>query len=398
MGFISVTLLPWITDEFLPIANNYLHKGASSVKDNWKPIVSAFGIITVYHLVEIRRHRYRYINELRQKYPDPSIALKDSQVAAKVFDIAMRKEFPALHYVAFNIALYRSVTIPSISRLLVATGEAHVNPQKREEDSYLLLHEMLDVYPHIQSERKKNPSLTAEKIEEQELRRTHAIARMNEIHSRYRILHGDFLYQLVLFVSEPIYWINKFGYRKLDELEMNAIYKMWADIADGMGLENYPSSAKAMIEYHKKYAAAHSRYFPTTEKVSESTINNTASHFPSWARPFVRMAFSCMITPQDCRAMGLPQASGWFKSLFDSYLYLHGYYVRFLQFPRKESYLGTPVHPNENNRYMPQYDSGDHPAYPEGYTINGLGPTKIKTSLCPMPNVRVGTCPVAHFK
>ena len=80
---------------------------------------------------------------------------------------------------------------------------------------------MLNVYPHIQHGQGKNPNLSKEDIEIQESRRTHAIARMNEIHSRYHILHGDFLYQLVLFVHEPIYWINKYGYRKLDELEIN---------------------------------------------------------------------------------------------------------------------------------------------------------------------------------
>ena len=80
---------------------------------------------------------------------------------------------------------------------------------------------MLDVYPHLELERQKNPHLTEEEVDNQVSRRTHAIARMNEIHARYRILHGDFLYQLVLFIIEPIYWINKFGYRKLDQLEMN---------------------------------------------------------------------------------------------------------------------------------------------------------------------------------
>ncbi|KAI9245362.1 hypothetical protein BDA99DRAFT_447889 [Phascolomyces articulosus] len=370
MGFINSNLLSLINKHvahpLFPIVKNYLQKCSSLTKDNQRNIVSAVAVITICYLATVRSQRYRYINELRRKYPDPTLPLKDSKIAAEVFDTTIRKEFPALHYVGFQIALYRSVTIPSISRLLVATGEAHGNPQKREEDSYLLLHEMLNVYPHIQYVRQRNPNLTKKEIETQESRRTHAIGRMNEIHSRYRILHGDFLYQLVLFVHEPIYWINKYGYRKLDQLEIN------------------------------NYSSAHSKYFPTTYKISEATIENTASHFPTWLRPIVRMAFSCMVKPLDCASFGLPQASWWFKAIFDSYLYMHGYYVRFLKFPRQESYLGTPIHPNKNNRYMPQYES-DHPAYPNGYTIAGLGPIKIRTSLCPMPNVRVGSCPVAHF-
>ncbi|KAI8150070.1 hypothetical protein BJV82DRAFT_503954 [Fennellomyces sp. T-0311] len=360
MDFINTNLLPWLNDQALPVLNKCLAKA----KDNRTPIASAVAAVAICYLAAVRSQRYKYINELRRKYPDPSIALKDSKVAEEVFDTTLRKEFPGLHYLSFQVALYRTITIPSITKLITATGEAYNRPQKREEDTYLLLHEMLDVYPHLEKERKKCPHLTEEQIDNQVSRRTHAIARMNEIHARYRILHGDFLYQLVLFITEPIYWINKFGYRKLDQLEINA------------------------------YMHANAKFYPTNKKISDKTLENTARHFPVWQQRFVKMAFPCMVTPIDAKAFGLPKASWWFKPIFDSYLYLHGYYCRYLKFPRKESYLGTPIHPSPNNKFMPAYESE---AYANGYTVAGLGPTKIETSLCPMPNIRVGTCPVPHF-
>ena len=81
---------------------------------------------------------------------------------------------------------------------------------------------MLDVHPHVEFLRKKNLKMTQAEVALQTSRRDHSIARLNEIHARYpTIQHGDFLFQLVLFVNEPIFWINKFGYRKLDRLEIN---------------------------------------------------------------------------------------------------------------------------------------------------------------------------------
>lgn len=44
---------------------------------------------------------------------------------------------------------------------------------------------------------------------------------MNDIHSQYQISNGDYLYTLMLFIAEPIKWINKYEWRVLDEREIN---------------------------------------------------------------------------------------------------------------------------------------------------------------------------------
>ncbi|KAI9273045.1 hypothetical protein BDA99DRAFT_477385 [Phascolomyces articulosus] len=370
MEFINNNLLPYINKDVLPLLDTYLSKIPSWIKDvNRTHIASTVGVFALCYLAVVRRYRYRYINELRRKYPDPRIALNDSKVAAEVFDITFRKEFPALHHHAFELALLRSITIPSISKLLIATGEVFHRPQKREEDSYLILHEMLDVHPHVETLRGKNPNVTQDEIDLQHSRRDHSIARLNEIHARYpTIKHGDFIFQLVLFVNEPIFWINKFGYRKLDQLEIN------------------------------KYSEEFAKYHSACQKMSDSNIKNVVSHnAPQWLRDFVLKTYSCRLTPLDCAAFGLPQAPRWLKVIYNSYWYIHGYYVCYFTFPAKHSHLGTALLPNEQNTLMPQYYEGhSHPTYPNGYTFRDLGPAKIKSNLCPMPHVRAKTCPVAH--
>ncbi|KAG2219983.1 hypothetical protein INT45_001882 [Circinella minor] len=401
MEFTNNNLLPYINKNVFPFLDTYISKFSSWIINvNRTQLASIVGTFFVCYLATVRHYRYQYINELRRKYPDPNIALKNSQVAAEVFDITFRREFPALHHHGFELALLRSVTIPSISKLLIATGEAFHRPQKREEDSYLILHEMLDVHPHVEFLREKNPKMTQNEVALQTFRRDHSIARLNEIHARYpTIKHGDFLFQLVLFVNEPIFWINKFGYRKLDQLEINALYKMWSDIAKEMNLTDVPQSAEEMIEYTKKYSEEFAKFHVACQKISDRNINNVVSHnAPSWLHDFVRKTYSCRLTPTDCAATGLPQAPQWMQAIYNSYWYIHGFYIRYFAFPAKHSYLGTAILPTEDNVLMPQYyEKGhSHPTYPNGYTFTELGPAKIKSNLCPMPHMRASTCPVAH--
>lgn len=80
---------------------------------------------------------------------------------------------------------------------------------------------MVDAYPHIQQAKRRKPNLTEEQISEQRKRADDALNRMNDIHSQYQISNGDYLYTLMLFIAEPIKWINKYEWRVLDEREIN---------------------------------------------------------------------------------------------------------------------------------------------------------------------------------
>lgn len=79
--------------------------------------------------------------------------------------------------------------------------------------------EINDVYPHVQDELRANPNVSQETIAKQRARRDIALQRMNELHGKYAIRNGDYLYTLSLFIAEPIKWINKYEWRKLDPIE-----------------------------------------------------------------------------------------------------------------------------------------------------------------------------------
>ena len=67
-----------------------------SDNDNRVLLWKAAATTSIIYLALVRYLRYRYINKLRRKYPDPTIALKDHTVAEEVFDTTVRREFPCM--------------------------------------------------------------------------------------------------------------------------------------------------------------------------------------------------------------------------------------------------------------------------------------------------------------
>lgn len=67
-----------------------------------------------------------------------------------------------------------------------------------------------------------------------------AIGRMNYIHSQYqksgKILDDDMLYTLCLFACEPVRWIDRYEWRKLEDFEKCAIGTFWKAMGDAMGI------------------------------------------------------------------------------------------------------------------------------------------------------------------
>lgn len=124
---------------------------------------------------------------------------------------------------SLEFALFKPFATPSVSKLLVSTREFLDRCPRRAEDTELILSEIIDAYPRIQNELKRNPHTTiSEKdIRKQYERREASINRLNELHGKYPISNDDYLYTLVLFVTEPIRWINQWEWRKLDIREIN---------------------------------------------------------------------------------------------------------------------------------------------------------------------------------
>ena len=111
--------------------------------------------------------------------------------------------------------------IPSVSSLLVATGEL-ASPEtasKRTADTGVLLLEFALNKPSSE-------------------RTLESIARMNHLHSRYqksgKITNSDLLYTLSLFALEPGRWVDKYEWRSLTDMELCACGTFWKSMGDAM--------------------------------------------------------------------------------------------------------------------------------------------------------------------
>src|SRR5947209_7492468 len=124
---------------------------------------------------------------------------------------------------ALEFALFRTYAVPRIAALLDRTGEFAHRPQKRYDDTDLIVSELMEWgydSPRGQA----------------------ALARMNALHGRFKIANDDFLYVLSTFVYEPIRWNARYGWRPMIEAEKLGMFHFWRAVGERMGIQGIPAN------------------------------------------------------------------------------------------------------------------------------------------------------------
>ena len=180
-------------------------------------------------------------------------------------------EFPFDMTRALEFALFRTFASERISSLLARTGEFTERPQKRYDDTDLIISE---IYASgYESER----GLAA-------------IRRMNQQHGRFQIADEDMRYVLSTFVLEPIRWLDRFGWRPMDAEEKRAQFEFWRQVAQRMNIQDIPESLGAMEAFNQAYESEHFHFAPSNHRVAES----------------VREMFIGWLLPRPLRFLGRP--------------------------------------------------------------------------------------------
>lgn len=172
------------------------------------------------YLLLVRLLRYQRAKDLERRYSRQGMTTSDAQAILK--DLT---ELEFAKFLGFSIifALFKTYGIPSVSSLLVATGQlADVETaSKRVADTGVLLLEFALNKPDSE-------------------RTIQAIARMNYLHARYqksgKITNDNLLYTLSLFALEPSRWVTKYEWRDLTDLELCACGTYWKAMGDAMGI------------------------------------------------------------------------------------------------------------------------------------------------------------------
>jgi hypothetical protein len=276
-----------------------------------------------------------YLKEIQQLDP-----LNDHQ---RIVHLSSCYEFPWDHVRAMELAFFRTFSVPSISRLLNQTGEFPLRPQKRYDDTDLIMSEL--VYSGYDSPRGRA-----------------ALRRMNQIHRRFQIANGDFLYVLSTFVFEPVRWNARFGWRSMTETEKLAGFYFWREVGMRMGIRDIPESYAAFERYNVAYEQANFRYADANQRVSEAVRDMFLSWFaPSPLHPLGRPFVHALLDERLLAASGFSEPPAILRRLLVALVRLRGRAVRLLP-PRRKPVNRTTLR---------------HRSYPDGYRIEDLGPVPM---------------------
>ncbi|MCK6449818.1 MAG: DUF2236 domain-containing protein [Alphaproteobacteria bacterium] len=240
---------------------------------------------------------------------------------------------------ALEFALFRTFAVPSIATLLDRTGEFRRRPQKRYDDTDIIVSEMME----WGYDSKRGAA---------------ALERMNRIHGRFAIANGDFLYVLSTFVFEPIRWNRRFGWRPMAEAERLALFHFWREVGRRMHLADLPESYDAFERFNIEYERTKFERTEAGRRVGTATRELFAGWFPKPLRPLVRRAVHALMDDATIAAFGFPPPSAGLRRAVTGAMRLRALALRLLPARRKPR-LRTQMR---------------HRSYTEPYRLEQLGP------------------------
>ncbi|QFZ17328.1 oxygenase MpaB family protein [Saccharothrix syringae] len=278
-----------------------------------------------------RRRQDRFANLRRITALDPE---RDHQ---EILRISSGYEFPWDYVRALEFALFRTYCVPSVSALLARTGEFERRPQKRYDDTALLMVELVD--HGYDSPRGKE-----------------ALRVVNRLHGRYEISNDDMRYVLSTFVYDPIEWITAYGWRPLTDHERVAAFHFYRAVGARMGIKDVPDTYEAFRAFKKAYEAEHFAYSDTNRRIGRYTLDLFCSWYPLPKSLTSRAVLSLLDAPM-LEAFGFPHQPRLLTAAARTALRLRAGVVRRMP-PRRTARLTN----DPRNRTYPNYPTGYRPS------------------------------------
>ncbi len=265
----------------------------------------------------------RWLEEIRGLDP-----VADAQ---RIVFVDASLEFPWDTQRALELAFYRTYAVPSIAELLASTHEFTDRPQKRYDDTQILI------------------SAFCELGYDSDLGRR-ALRRMNNIHDRFAIANDDSLYVLSTMALEPIRWNARFGWRPLLDVEKLAAFHFWREVGRRMAIADLPETYDELEAFNVAFERERFAYTEAGHRVAAAT----RGIFPRVGRPFVH----ALLDEPLLDALGFPMPSVRLRRAAEGMVRARSRAVRVLP-PRRAPRFRTLER---------------HRSYPDGYAIETLGP------------------------
>ena len=253
-------------------------------------------------------------------------------------------EFPFDITRCLELALFHTYGSVPVSSLLHKTGEFNRVGQKRYDDTRLLI-------AHFLEDGYASPYGTA------------AIERMNAIHGHFRIPNDDFLFVLSTFISYPINWLARYGYRPLTQNEQTAWFTFFSNVGQRMGITAIPEDWAAYQRWVEAYEEKNMVYAESNRAVADSTVAIFAGWFPGPLKGLVQPAVRALINDRLRQAFGYEKPAAWFCGLIEITLQMRARIKCSLHIEHTPKLIA-----NTRNRTYPG----------NSYTIDQISPTYLK--------------------
>ncbi|KAF3901503.1 hypothetical protein ABW20_dc0106140 [Dactylellina cionopaga] len=289
-------------------------------------------------------------------------------------------EFPRVFSASVFFALFKTYGIPSISKLLVLTGQLanESTTSKRAADTGVLLVEAVIGDP-------------------KDARTIDAIVRINYLHSRYikagKISNEDMLYTLSLFALEPARWTDRWEWRKLTGMEKCAIGVFWKNLGDAMEIKYdvLPSFASGwsdglhwlneLNEWSLTYEEAKMIPAESNKILAEGTMGIIMFNTPRFLRSLLKRIVTVLIEDRLSKAMMFEPPGPILSSVVISIAKIRQFITRYMLLPRP-SFLRTSRYPRHANHKTGRYNTAKwtaHPWYAEKSFRNRWGDMGLAT-------------------
>jgi len=225
--------------------------------------------------------------------PDPTAeiaALDPDKDYERIAFLLANQLFPYTIEKSLEYALFKTYALPTVSRILAATGEFTARAQKRYDDTVLLLAE-------ISENGFDDPDARA------------ALKRINAMHGRFRIRNEDFLYTLSTFVFEPIRALERYGPRPMTAGEQRAWFNAYRRLGAEMRIADLPEDLAGFRVWREAFERREMRFEPTNRVVADATVKVLLDMLkvPALLRGAAKAALVALMEQHVARAFGYPQ-------------------------------------------------------------------------------------------
>ncbi|KAG0329623.1 hypothetical protein BGZ99_001230 [Dissophora globulifera] len=336
------------------------------------PILKYVALLLAY-MGLVRHLRFKRINNLLRKYPDPTLPLRDYKVAREVAANVATYEFPSLYVVGLDVGIVPTNAIPSISKVLVSTKQIPTNCLRRIDDSSLLLREVNEVHSRNERRTMIEGRTDVNEMANDERRKEIAIERIKFIHGHYNIKQDDYLYTLYHYINGPLAFIDKFDWRSTTELEKNAMMAIWTHNGKALGIEDIPETLPELKAWAEEYSNQNTKYHPANTIATDPLVNLLIGGLPEFLHQFCRKIFSGFMSPQIREAIKLETPHAGLTLVFETLLKARGAFVKYFMLPRRLPKVRTALRINQDMKYVPAFHEYGV-VRPDGYRIEDIGP------------------------